>query len=138
MTDRLKNNVILAFLGHAGLILSIVADFFRRNSQGGWFFILSVGGAVALMLGGLLFIKHPNYFFFCEDYDFVSRPRPSLGWRVVAWILVIGAPIFWIILISEMQREGPIGLGARLIGGYIFFAWVAVTIILWPILFVKH
>lgn len=138
MTDRLPSIVGVAILGHAGLILSIVADFFRRSSEGGWFLIFSVGGSAALIFGGFLFIRHPGYFFFCDNFNFLNQSSASLGWCAVAWILVIGIPVLWLILIGEMQGEGSFGLGARLISGYIIFAWVAVTTILWPMLFARH
>lgn len=138
MTDRSPRSVVLALVGHVGLVLAIVADFYRRSSEGGLAMLLSVVGLAALVVGGILFVRHPRLFFFGAEGNTTDSRSPSLILRMLAWAFVVGVPVLWLIAIDRLQSSIPSGLGMRLVGSYMFFAWVATAIILSSNLFVRR
>jgi len=133
--DRPSRAVLLPLLGHLGLVLAIVADFYRRSSGGGLSVLLSAVCLVALVVGGILFIRHPRSFFFGSNSEGRPRRQPSLILRLLAWVLVVSAPVLWLIAIDKLPSIIPSGLGVRLVGAYVFFAWIAAAIIVSPYLF---
>jgi len=135
VTDRPTRAVLLPLLGHLGLVLAIVADFYRRSSEGGLSVLLSSACLVALMVGGILFVRHPRLFFFGSDREGQQARQPSLILRSLAWVFVVGAPVLWLIAIDKLPSVIPSGLGVRLVGAYVLFAWIAATIIVSPYLF---
>lgn len=138
MTDCSRRSVVLALVGHVGLILAIVADFYRRSSEGGLAMLLSVVGLAALVAGGILFVRNPRLFFFGAEGSTTDSRSPSMILRMLAWAFVIGVPVLWIIAIDWLQTSIPSGLGVRLVGSYMFFAWVAIAIILSSNLFARQ
>jgi len=126
---------VLALVGHLGLVLAIVTDFYRRNSEGGFALLLAVAGMAALIVAGVLFVRHPRLFFFRAEDDTTRSISPSWILRVFVWGFVIGGPVLWLIGIEHLQSSVSSGLGIRLVGSYMFFAWIAAAIILSPNLF---
>lgn len=135
VTDRSPRAVLLPLLGHVGLVLAIVADFYRRSSEGGLSMLLSVAGLAALVIGGVLFVRHPRSFFFGAENNATQASRPNLILRLLAWVFVVGVPVLWLIAIDKLPSVIPSGLGVRLVGSYVFFAWIAAAIIVSPYLF---
>lgn len=135
MTDRPPRAVLLPLLGHLGLVLAIVADFYRRSSEGGLSVLLSAVCLVALVFGGILFVRHPRSFFFGSDSEGQQARQPNLIVRSLAWVFVVGAPVLWLVAIDKLPSVIPSGLGVRLVGAYVFFAWIAAAIIVSPYLF---
>jgi len=135
VTDRSPHAFLLPLLGHVGLVLAIVADFYRRSSEGGLSVLLSAVCLAALVVGGVLFVRHPRSFFFASDSDVRQARQPSPILRLLAWALVLGAPVLWLIAIDKLSGVIASGLGMRLVGAYVFFAWIAAAIIVSPYLF---
>jgi hypothetical protein len=138
VTDRSRRSVVLALIGHVGLILAIVADFYRRSSEGGLATLLSVVGLAALVAGGILFVRNPRLFFFGTEGNATDSRSSSMILRMLAWAFVVGVPVLWIIAIDWLKTSIPSGLGVRLVGSYMFFAWVAMAIILSSTLFMRQ
>lgn len=135
MTERPPRAVLLPLIGHLGLVLAIVADFYRRSSEGALSVLLSVVCLVALVVGGILFVRHPRSFFFGSDSERQQPRQFSLIGRSLAWVFVVGAPVLWLLAINRLPSVIPSGLGVRLVGAYVFFAWIAAAIIVSPYLF---
>lgn len=135
MTDRPLRAVLLPLLGHLGLVLAIVADFYRRSSEGGLSVLLSAVCLVALVVGGILFVRRPRSFFFCPDNEGQQARQPNLIVRSLAWVFVVGSPVLWLVAIDKLASGIPSRLGVRLVASYVFFAWIAAAIIVSPCLF---
>lgn len=127
--------VNLALLGHAALVASIVADFFRRSTEGLLSAVLYATCFVALMIGGVVFIRRPRLFFFCSENTAQQTRVPAMGLRLLSWIGVVGTPILWLVIFSQLSSSTSSGLLLRLAGAYTFFAWIALAIVLSPHLF---
>lgn len=136
VTEQRPRPVVLPLLGHLGLVLAIIADFYRRSSDGGWSMLLSAVSLVALLVAGILFVRHPRSFFFFGSNGSASlggRPNPIT--RLLAWVLVVATPVLWLIVIDRLSSVIPSGLAMRFVAAYVFFAWIAAAIIASPYLF---
>jgi hypothetical protein len=133
--ERLSRAVALPLLGHLGLVLAIVADYYRRASEGGLSMLLSAVGLVALLIGGVIFVRYPRLFFFRSDDVAKLGHQPNGVIRLFAWALVVITPVLWFIAIDKLPNVIPSELVMRLVAAYVFFAWVAGAIIVSPYLF---
>lgn len=137
MNDKSPSNRILACWGHICLVFAIVADSYRRNSEGVWPILLSFAGLIALVFGGAIFVGRPRLFFFLSEGGVEGRLSLNGVSRIVAWVVMIIIPVIWLISIIELQSRDSFGLGGRLVESYIFFAWMAVMGILSPVFFAR-
>lgn len=131
-----KQSLILAALtGHFCLVVSIVADYFRRNSDGVSALSLGAIGVVALVAGAIIFVRQPRLFFLRDEENGLSDASPGPAKRIVAWVLVVAPPVLWLVAIDRLSDIILHELPRRLVGSYLFFAWLAIAIILSPHLF---
>ena len=137
MNDQSRFNRILACWGHIFLVFAIIADSYRRNSEGVWPILLSFAGLVALVFGGAIFVGRPRLFFFLSEGGVGGRLSLNGVSRIVALVVMIVILVLWLISIVELQSRGSFGLGGRLVASYIFFAWMAVMGILSSVLFAR-
>lgn len=137
MTDRSPRSIVLGLMGHVGLVLAIVADFYRRSNDGSLALLLSGVGMVALIAGAILLVRHPRLFFLGAEENGMHSRSLRLIARMFAWVFVVGVPVLWLIAMTRLQSGSPLGLGIRAIGRYVFFAWIAGALILSPKLFGK-
>lgn len=137
MIDRTLPSIMPSLLGHLGLVLAVVADFYRRSSTGGsWAFLLSLVCFVLLILAGIFFVRHPRAFFFQPDLSTGNQhKRPNTIARLSSWAFVIITPVLWLLMVIELPNIIPSEIVMRLVGAYAFFAWIAATIIVSPNLF---
>jgi len=138
VTDRLPRTVVLPLIGHLGLVLAIIADFYRRSTGGGISMLLAAVCLVALLVGGILFVRHPRLFFFGLEPSTQPPGRPKTALRVLAWALVVATPVLWLIAVDQLPSLIPSEWVMRLVAAYVFFAWVATAIIVSPHLFSRH
>ena len=135
MNDRSSHDTVLAFIGHLALVLAIIADNYRRSSEGWISVALSATSLFLLMGGAFFFVRHPRLFFFVSDKKSAAVGKLSQTVRLLTWLLVIVPPVLWIIAIVKIQELTPMVLGIRFAGSYVFFAWIFASIVVWPILF---
>jgi hypothetical protein len=117
-----------SLLGHFGLVLAIIADFYRRSSEGGWSIFLGFSAFVLLLTTGIFFIRHPRSFFFKSDVN-GAEPAPSMIDRLSAWALVVVTPVLFLMASDKLPGTIDLELGRRLFGAYIFFRGLG-----WPLL----
>lgn len=135
VNNSLRSRVIVALAGHFGLILSIVADYYRRTSGDGLPILFSAISLVGLVVGAFLFIRNPYAFFLAKEGAARAASSSNLGLTMIAWLVVLGVPILWLFAIMEWTGLISSALTTRFVGAYSFFAWIAAAIILWPCLF---
>jgi hypothetical protein len=134
-TDKLSA-LGMSLLGHMLLLGSIVSDFFRRTGDGIWLIVLSMICLVSLLIGGVFFTRNPRSFFFMSDNIASSRKNPSVTSRLLVWTFVVMVPVVWILAgIDLLPNAIPSELLRRIVGSYLFFAYVAGAIIVSPFLF---
>lgn len=126
--------VATTLLAHGCLLAVIVADFFRRSSEGAPMVMLSGFCVIALLIGGLHFVANPYAFFFMKPRAGASQPA-SLGKRLLAWPVVVVTPVLWLLAVQWMPDMIRSELLLRLVMSYLFFAWIAAAVLLSPYLF---
>ena len=134
------NNKISALgmplLCHSLLMASIVLDFFRRNNYGISLIVLSAICLMSLLIGGVFFARHPRLFFFMLESSASFRYSPSIIARLFSWAFVVFVPVLWLILgIDLLPNAISSELLRRIVGSYVFFSYIAATIIVSPFLF---
>ena len=135
MIERLQGSLALPVMGHLGLVLTIVTDFYRRSSDGWVSVAFGVLGLFAFALAGILFVRHPRMFFFGRTTNAQPVGKPGVFLRGCSWALVIGVPVLWLVAVDALRGALPLGLAGRFVGAYVFFAWIAAAIVVSPYLF---
>jgi hypothetical protein len=126
----------MALLGHVFLVVAIASDFFRRSAHGIWPIVLSTICLILLVIAGLIFVREPRLFFFISKNISSFRYDPSVTARLFVWALVVLFPLFWILVgIDLLPNLITSELLRRLVGSYMFFAYIAGAIIGSPYLF---
>jgi len=127
-------HVAKTLLAHGCLLGLIVADFFRRSSEGAPMVMLSGFCVILTLIGGLLFVANPHAFFFLKPRAGASEPA-FLGKRLLAWMVMVVAPVLWLLAAQWMPDLIRSELLLRLVMSYLFFAWIAAAVMLSPYLF---
>ena len=133
MNDRAPR-VATTLVAHGCLLAVIVADFFRRSSEGAPMVMLSGFCVIALLIAGLHFVANPHEFFFMRSRIVAYQPA-SLGKRLLAWPVVVVVPVLWLLAAQWIPDVIRSELLLRLVMSYLFFAWIAAAVLLWPYLF---
>lgn len=130
---NMKQRALLgSLIGHGLLFLAILMDYLKRGHEGEWSAYFSALGGIALVCGGLLFVRQPKWFFFQTKVREESLVEPTLIQRLLAWTFTLTVPVAWLLLILETDLES---FGIRILVAYAFFAWIAVSILISRYLF---
>ncbi len=138
MNDHLKR-IAWSLLGHACLVGAVLADSLFRgggfNSSPATEILVKLVIALLLLFGGGMFVLHPRRFFLLGE----GRVAPKVsarGWpRLWAWIFVTSLPPLWLLGVAHFQSSFVASSSLRLLATYVFFFWIASSILLSPYLF---
>jgi drug/metabolite transporter (DMT)-like permease len=93
--------------------------------------VLAVLGLFAFALAVVYFARNPQAFFFMPQRDEQRESKNSTGLTVLAWVLVVGLPVAWLVLGAEFSAASTPSLGSRFAFAYAAFAWAAATVALY-------
>jgi hypothetical protein len=138
VNDHLKRTA-WSLLGHACLVGAVLADSLFRsggfNSSPATETLIKLVIALLLLFGGGMFVLRPRRFFLLGEERVVPEVS-ARGWpRLLAWIFVTCLPLLWLLGIAHFQSFFEANSSFRLLAAYVFFFWIASSILLSPYLF---
>lgn len=122
-------------IGHAALVTALISDFHRRSSEGWISTVFSLSSLVGVLIGIIIFSPRPRLFFFLREARISTRKLSGRLSRTFSWIFVVGMPVLWLLVVIRFKTEVFSYFGAKFLGAYIFFAWLAAAAIVFPTLF---
>lgn len=128
----------ISVFAHTALIAALLADYTRRHSDGALTMVWSAIALLGLFVGGLMFALRPRAFFFMRERDSSSLTSQPAWLPPLAWLIVVGCPIGWLLAVLMLSETSLPELGVRIVASYLLFAWIAASIILAPALWSRR
>lgn len=121
--------VMITLLAHGAIVASYYFTNLMRGTTG---FEAGIYGGFAALLcisAAIYFMRAPQRFFFRQAPWEDPIEAPSAALRLVTWLLVLVTPIVWLLLAPMLPK---------IVAGYIFFLYVALTARVHSILFPRN
>lgn len=120
---------VLTFLAHGAIIAAYYVTDLMQGTKGLEAGIYGGLSAVLCISAAIYFMLAPQRFFFRQAPGKDPVHAPSAALRIVTWMLVLVTPIVWLLVAPTLPK---------LVAGYIFFLYFALSAHVHSILFPRN